>query len=198
MDTRKLTRHALVVALATLLAACAPTPTTTTAATAAATPTTAPSPTPVDIPVGTHQSMLVAMTGPGTGGVSVTPKAVPEKTFVADIKVRLQKAKANTTYTVQRAPEIGRASAADGVCQRAASTSPWGSSDPAAPAFVTFVGTTPHTITTNDSGAGSLDFEFLAPTIQAGTVFDVMFRLVDKVDSPTAEIRSGCFTVTVK
>jgi hypothetical protein len=58
--------------------------------------------------------------------------------------------------------------------------------------------TTPYTITTDTSGAGSLDFEFLAPTVPAGTLFDVLFRLVDNVDAPTFDIRSGCFTVTVK
>ncbi len=58
--------------------------------------------------------------------------------------------------------------------------------------------TTPYTVTTDGSGAGSLDFEFLAPTVLAGTILDVMFRLVDNLDAPTMEIRSGCFTVTVK
>jgi len=155
--------------------------------------------TPIDIPSGTHQSMLSALTGTGTGGVSVTPKAITQGTFDADIKVRVQKARANATYTVQRAPEIGRSSAADGICQRASGMSPWGPSDPPAPAFVTFMnGTAPYTIRTDALGTGSLDFEFIAPTIPAGTIFDVMFRLVDNLDAPTVEIRSGCFTVTVK
>lgn len=154
---------------------------------------------PIAIPTGTHQAALSALLGAGTGGVSVTPTAIAQGTFDADIKVLVQQARANTTYTVQRAPEIGRASAADGVCQRAAGMSPWAASDPPAPAFVTFMnGTAPYTITTDALGTGSLDFEFKAPTILAGTVFDVMFRLVDNVDAPTMEIRSGCFTVTVK
>ena len=157
------------------------------------------SPSRVDIPAGTHQSTLSAIVGAGTGGVSVTPKAIPQGTFDAGIQVRLQRARPNTTFIVQRAPEIGRASAADGICQRAAGTSPWGPADPPAPAFVTFVdGATPYTIATDGSGNGSLDFEFTAPTILAGTLFDVMFRLVDNPETPTMEIRSGCFTVTVK
>ena len=172
------------------------TPIATPNATAAATPSAA---IQVEIPAGTHQSQLAALTGTGTGGVSVTPKAIAQGSFDADIKVRVQKAKAATTYIVQRAPEVGRASAADGVCQRAAGMSPWSPADAPAPAFVTFMnGTTPYTITTDASGAGSLDFEFLAPTVPAGTLFDVLFRLVDNVDAPTLDIRSGCFTVTVK
>jgi hypothetical protein len=54
------------------------------------------------------------------------------------------------------------------------------------------------TVTTTAAGAASLDFEFLAPTIPAGTSFDVMFRLVDNETAPTLELRSGCFTVLVK
>jgi hypothetical protein len=184
MDMRNLARSAAALGVAANLIACGKSPT---------------APDSIVVPTGTHQSALSPLLGPGTGGVSVTPKAIPQGTFDADIKVRVQKARANTTYTVQRAPEIGRASAADGICQRAAGTSPWGPSDPPAPAFLTFVnGTTPYTITTDGSGNGSLDFGFTAPAIPAGTVFDVMFRFVDNVDGPTLEIRSGCFTVTAK
>lgn len=189
MDTRHLTTYAAAAGLAAILAACGSGPSAASSSAASS----------IDVPAGTHQATLSALTGTGVGGVSVTPKAITQGTFDADIKLRVQKARANTTYTVQRAPEIGRASASDGVCQRAAGTSPWGPSDPPAPAFVTFAnGTIPYTITTDGSGTGSLDFEFIAPTIPAGTVFDVMFRLVDTVDAPTVEIRSGCFTVTVK
>jgi hypothetical protein len=41
-------------------------------------------------------------------------------------------APAHTSFYVQRAAEIGRANAADGVCQRAAGLPPWG---PACPRF---------------------------------------------------------------
>ena len=182
MDTKHLAYGAAAFGLAAILAACGSSPTAPDASAA-----------------GTHQSTLSTLMGTGTGAVSVTPKAIPQGTFDADIKVRVQRAKANTTYIVQRAPEVGRASASDGVCQRALGVSPWGPSDPPAPAFVTFVnGTVPYTITTDRSGNGALDFAFTAATIPAGTVFDVMFRLVDNVDAPTLEIRSGCFTVTVK
>ena len=119
--------------------------------------------------------------------------------MAVDISILLNNARANTTYFVQRAPEIGRANAADGVCQRALGLSPWSASDPAAAPFLTFpLGTGLATITTAASGTGSLNFEFRSPTTPAGTVFDVMFRLVDNETAPTTELRSGCLTVVVK
>jgi hypothetical protein len=153
-------------------------------------------------PEGTHQSALSAMTGPGAGGVSVTPLAAATRTFDALIRVRVQHARPNSTYYVQRAPEVGRANGADGICQRAAGQAPWSPSDPPAPAFVTFpMPTSPGplvALTTFADGSGSIEFEFTAAAIAAGTTFDVMFRLVDDVAAPTAELRSGCFTVTAK
>lgn len=56
----------------------------------------------------------------------------------------------------------------------------------------------PITLTTAANGTGAANFEFRAPTIAAGTLFDVMFRLVDSESTPATELRSGCFTVTVK
>lgn len=151
-------------------------------------------------PPGTHQSSLTALGGTGTGGVSVTTRAVPQGYFTADIKVRVHGAKPSTVYTVQRAPEVGRAKGSDGVCQRALGLAPWSSSDPAAPSFVTFLqpgGATPFTFTTTAAGDGSLDFTFVVPTVPAGTHFDVMFRLLDDVVAPTSIFLSGCFTVIV-
>lgn len=175
---------AIAASMLAALAACAASPTS-----------------PSNLPSGTHQSAIAAVTGRGAGGVSVTPKAIPAGTFDAVISVQLERAAPSTTYFVQRAPEIGRTLGADGVCQRAMSIAPWSSSDAPAPAFITFPGDTPgslRTITTSTNGSGSLDFEFLAPGIAAGTVFDVMFRIVDSEASPTTELRSGCFTVTVR
>jgi hypothetical protein len=151
------------------------------------------------LPAGTHQSDITAVSGTGRGGVSVTPKAIPEGTMAVDISILLTAARPNATYFVQRAPEIGRALAADGICQRAAGLSPWSPSDPAAASFVTFpLGTGLATVTTAANGTGSLNFEFRAPTIPAGTVFDVMIRFVDNETAPTTELRSGCLTVIVK
>jgi hypothetical protein len=151
------------------------------------------------VPGGTHQSEITAVTGTARGGVSVTPKAIPEGTMDVDISITVINALPNAKYFVQRAPEIGRALAADGVCQRALGLSPWSPSDPPAAAFLTFpLGSGLATLTTSASGTGSLDFEFRSPTIAAGTLFDVMFRLVDNETAPTIESRSGCFTVVVK
>ncbi len=155
------------------------------------------------IPAGTHQSAISAVTGKGTGagGVSVTPKAIAAATFAADIVVSIQQAKPNTTYFIQRAPEIGRTLGSDGICQRALGVPPWSAADPAAAAFLSFQIPNPGpsaTLTTSATGSATRTFEFLAPTIPAGTLFDVMFRLVDNETAPTLELRSGCFTVTVK
>jgi hypothetical protein len=153
-------------------------------------------------PEGTHQSVFSAVSGSGVGGVSVTPVSNAAASFDAVIKIRVQGARPNTTYLVQRAPEVGRANGSDGLCQRAQGLPPWSPSDPPAPAFVTFpIPTTPGPLvsfTTQANGNGSIDFQFAAPTIPAGTAFDVMFRLVDDPAAHTAELRSGCFTVTAR
>ena len=52
--------------------------------------------------------------------------------------------------------------------------------------------------TTQPNGNGSIDFEYGTPNIVAGLAFDVMFRVVDDTAAPTAELRSGCLTVTAK
>lgn len=151
-------------------------------------------------PPGTHQSALTNLGGTGTGGVSVTTRAVPQAYFTADIKVRMHGARPNTAYTVQRAPEVGRAAGSDGVCQRALAIAPWSQNDPPAPSFLTFLqpdGVTPFTLTTTSAGDGSLDFTFVVPTVPAGTHFDVMFRVLDDVVAPTSVFLSGCFTVIV-
>lgn len=151
------------------------------------------------VPAGTFRAGLTALDGTKSGGVSVTTKTIPEGYFDADIAVHLINGRPNTTYTVQRAPEVGRALGADGSCQRALGLSPWSSADPAAPAFVTFVpaGGAPVTITTSATGEASVTFDFRVPTVPSGTRFDVMFRLLDDVNAPTSVVMSSCFTVTV-
>ncbi len=161
---------------------------------------TQPLDTTYDNPTGISTANAVAVAGPGEGGVSVTPKAIPEGYFVADIKIRLRKATPNTTYIVQRAPEIGRAAASNGICERALGLAPWSFADTPAPSFLTFVPsgqTAPVTLTTTATGDARLDFEFRAPSIPSGTKFDVMFRLINDASAPTAIILSQCFTVSV-
>jgi hypothetical protein len=146
----------------------------------------------------THGEELVALTGAGSGIVNVTATAAVPGTFSAQINVNVHGAAPNTTFYVQRAPEVGRANGADGICQRAAGVAPWG---PPAPNFVTFPMPAAGplvTLQTSNGGAGAVHIDFSAPTISDGTQFDVMFRLVDSLTSPTTELRTGCFTVTAK
>jgi hypothetical protein len=147
----------------------------------------------------THGIPISAVLGTGRGTVNVTPTAAVDGSFSAQITVNVHGVAPNTTLYVQRAPEIGRDLGADGVCQRAAGQPPWG---PPTPSFVTFQLPPPGpsvTLLTSEAGAGAVHFEFAAPTIPDGTMFDVMFRLIDDLASPpTIELRSACFTVTVK
>ena len=185
-SVRRYLRFALLTVLLCVLAGC--------------NDATAPIDASYENPVGTHVGTFVAIAGKGVGGVSVTPKPICEGYFAADIKVRLRGALPNTTYTVQRAPEIGRVNASNGVCERALGLAPWSSIDPPAPGFLTFVptgSTTPISLTTTAAGDGLVDFEFRAAMIPAGTRFDVMFRLVNDVAAPTTVLMSQCFTVIV-
>jgi hypothetical protein len=171
-----------------------------TIATVACGDSTSPRDTTFDNPTGTYQASMVAVVGLGEGGMSITPKAIPEGYFAADIKVRIRKARANATYVVQRAPEVGRILGNDGVCERALSVAPWSSTDAPAPAFITFIpfgATTTATFTTSASGDGMLDFEFRAAVIPKDTKFDVMFRIVDDAAAPASVLLSQCVTVTV-
>ena len=162
------------------------------------------SPTRFEPPPGAYRSTFTSLKGEtGFAGISVTPKAIPEGTFTADISVRVVGLKGNTTYLVQRAQEGvgGRPLGEDGICQRALGLSPWAPSDaptvnfqtmplPAAGPLVTIV--------TTSSGDGAVDFEFRALQVLAGTTNDVMFRLVDDAEPPTAELRSDCMMITAR
>jgi hypothetical protein len=162
------------------------------------------SPTKLEPPPGAYRSVFAALKGEtGFAGISVSPKAIPEGTFTADISIRLMGLKASTTYLVQRAQEGvgGRPLGGDGICQRSLSLFPWSSSDAAALSFQTVP--LPNTgplisVTTAANGDGSLDFEFRTLMILAGTTNDVMYRLVDDDVAPTTELRSACMTITAK
>jgi hypothetical protein len=146
----------------------------------------------------THGEALSAIIGSGAGMVNVTPTAAVDGSISAQINVNVHDAPANTTFYVQRAPEIGRPLGSDGICQRALGMAPWG---PPTPNFVTFPlpGSGPLvTLQTSEGGAGAVHIDFAAPAIADGTRFDVMFRLVDSLTTPTNELRTACFTVDVK
>jgi hypothetical protein len=146
----------------------------------------------------THGDRLTAVVGDGIGTVNVTPTAAVNGSFSAQIEIAVHGAPPNTTFYVQRAPEIGRPNSADGICQRAAGLAPWG---PPAPNFVTFplpAAGPLVTLQTSEGGAGTVHIDFTAPAILDGTQFDVMFRLIDSLTAPTNDLRTGCFTVTVK
>lgn len=152
------------------------------------------------IPAGTAQAPLASADVAGSGGVSVTPKAIPDGYFDADIAVHVVNARPSTTYVVQRAPEVGRALGNDAICQRALGLAPWSSADTPAPAFISFVlpgAASPVMLTTSATGEGTVTFEFKGPTVPTGTRFDVMFRLLNDVATPTSIFQSMCFTVTV-
>jgi hypothetical protein len=162
------------------------------------------SPTSFEPPPGAYRSAFTSLKGEtGFAGISVTPKAIPEGTFTADISIRLLGLKANTTYLVQRAQEGvgGRPLGGDGICQRSLSLFPWSASDAAALSFQTvpLPNTGPLvTVTTAANGDGSLDFEFRTLMILAGTTNDVMYRLVDNEAFPTTELRSDCMVITAR
>jgi hypothetical protein len=142
----------------------------------------------------------------GRGWVKVTAVPNATGTFSADIEVKLKGAAPNTTYTLQRAPEVGRPLGADGIAQRANGLYPWEQPNSAgfapAPAFLTFVlpatATTPAsavTITTNGGGNGKVRFHFDAPGIASGATFDVEFRAID-LTGAGGTIFSDAFQVT--
>jgi Cu/Zn superoxide dismutase len=152
----------------------------------------------------THGQTLAAVTGQGAGIVNITTTS-GSLGFSAQITVNVHGTTPNSVLYIQRAPEVGRPLGNDGICQRANGLWPWEQPNsagfPAAPAFVTFPRPNAgdlKTLTTDADGAGSAHFAFDLPTLADGTVFDVEFRLVDDLAAPTTDLRTGCFTVTVR
>jgi hypothetical protein len=90
----------------------------------------------------------------------------------------------NTTYLVQRAPDLN---VGDPAC-----TGPWISFPiPNAGPLVT--------LTTSPSGAGAAHFELgVGGAFTSGTPFNVRFRVIDDLQAPTSILMSDCVTVVVK
>jgi hypothetical protein len=132
----------------------------------------------------THNIELVALLGPGSGSANVTPTAEDQGTFHVQGQVHIVGALPNTTYYVQRAPDLN---VGDPAC-----TGPW-ISFPFPNAGPTV------TLTTSAGGAGSAHFELgVAGAFTSGTPFNVRFRVIDNLQNPTSILMSNCVTVVVK
>jgi hypothetical protein len=120
-------------------------------------------------------SKLTAIVGQGTGTVIVAPTAKDGGTFSAEITINVNGAPPNTTFFVQRAPDL----VANGICTG------------------TYIKNVGVTLTTDSSGAGATHFFFErgAPFV-SGVQFDVVFQ-VYTADLSTI-LQSECMTVTVK
>ena len=138
----------------------------------------------LDRAASTHSVDLVAVLGTGSGAVNVTPTAEDHGTFHVQGEVHVNGASPNTTYLVQRAPDLN---VGDPAC-----TGNWISFPiPNAGPLVT--------LTTSPSGAGAAHFELaVAGAFTSGTPFNVRFRVIDNVASPTSLLMSDCITVVVK
>jgi hypothetical protein len=108
------------------------------------------------------------VTGQGVGKVIVSPTSAKVDNFVAQVKVNIHDAAANTSFTVLRAVDAP----ADGVCT---STS-----------FVPVA-----TLTTSAGGAGAVEFQRTGPLLD----FDLFIRVVG--DDGTV-LQSGCMIVVGK
>lgn len=132
----------------------------------------------------THDILLTATVGTGWGSVNVTPTAEDQGTFHVQGQVQVVGAPPNTTYLVQRAPDLN---VSDPTC-----TGPWISFPIPNPGPVV-------TLTTSPGGAGAAHFEIgVAGPFTSGTPFNVKFRLIDNLTAPTAVLETACTTVVVK
>ena len=143
-----------------------------------------------------HGQLLTAVSGTGTGIVNVTATAQPVAGtpdgfgFSVEGEVNVHGAPPNTTFLVQRKPDLN----VNGICE--------------GPAFITVPFQRPGplvTLTTSEDGAGAAHFSVQFPTelngspFPDGTKFDVMFRLLESSPNPGAtELRTECFTVTTR
>ena len=126
---------------------------------------------------------LLSINGPGQGRIRAIRMDDQDGKFVANIEIQVRRAPPNTTYLIQRAPEVNPANS-DGFCTRGLGMGPW------SPSFVTFPG---QTLTTDRRGRGELEFRF-APGV-AFPAFDVMFRLVQPGDAAESVFLSECTTL---
>ena len=120
------------------------------------------------------QSDLTAISGQGTGHVSVSPTARDRgDTFHAQVTVNVHDARPNTTFTVERFVD----QPPDGVCTEAGGEATLG------------------TFTTSQGGAGTFHVERVSVGETPGFQFDLDFHLAGDDGS---QLNSGCMTVTMK
>lgn len=151
---------------------------------------------PVALAAEGHSLVLVPVVGQGTGIVNVQANARTGD-FVANTQdvVQVRGVTPNTLLHVLVAADVGLgAQQADGICQRAnlgffmpLALSPGGP---------------PATLETSAGGSGSVHVVFGAtnPAISNGSPLDLLFRVVDALPPavPTIDLRTECFTITIK
>jgi hypothetical protein len=136
---------------------------------------------------------LNSIVGPGRGRIRATRIGDPSGNFAVPIDVQVRRAAPNTTYLIQRAPEVNPppgtnpTTTTDGFCQRGFDLPPWST---VAARFLTFQSST---LTTDRRGNGALEFVFVAPVWFPA--FDVMFRLLEVGDAPRSVLVSECTTM---
>ncbi len=121
------------------------------------------------------QSELTPIAGQGTGMVIVSSTAEDQGTFAAQITLNIHDAQPNTTFLIQRSPDL----VPDGICTDK---------------YIPF---SDASLTTSEGGAGGathFDFHRGAPFV-SGTQFDVVFQAIG---SDGTILQSQCMTVTVK
>ena len=136
---------------------------------------------------------LTAVVGTGSGTFNLTQTA-SDRLFTGDAQftMSVHGVSPNTVFYVQRAGDIGLPDGqqSDGVCQRANAGLFGAVPDPEG-------GTV--TLETSPGGAGATHLHFFGPTPN-GTTIDTVYRLVDALPpaAPTVDLRTPCFTFTIK
>jgi hypothetical protein len=137
---------------------------------------------------------LIPVVGTGSGTFNIPHTASDRGGFTGDsqLTISVHGVSPNTVLYVQRAGDIGLPGGqqADGVCQRA---------------IAGLFGPVPHPeggtviLETSPGGAGAVHVHFFGPTPD-GTTIDTTYRLVDALPPavPTVDLRTPCFTFTIK
>jgi hypothetical protein len=127
------------------------------------------------------QSELTAVSGQGSGVVSVSPTAEDHGSLFIEDEISVHGALGDTTYEVQRAVDFNPADVANHVCT-VAPTLPFGWH-------------TEGLLTTSAAGAGAGHIAGARPPL-SGTQFDLILRVIN--GDGTQVLMSDCLTVTVK